>query len=157
MCDPEPIVLDYLHPQHRAGRRRSFGEELFKLAVLATLFITYGFSNDTDKPLDLFLYAGLALWLGIAAAYIRRRRDRSTLDVSDGWRRALWCLLVVCLLVPNLYFVVPYHCVHGYRWANRWVAFAWSQNGGPCGDGPHAWGTHPRRITQYWYVYIPRD
>ena len=159
MPDTAPVVVDYQSPGHyRPRRTRSLGEELFKLACLATIFVAYGLEGDREKPVDAFFVAGLLIWLVIAAvgatAWIRPLQFRSR--ISAAWAGPVITLLLVTLAWFPFSLRDYYACPHGERWANNQIGIARSVTGGPCGNGPR-----PRargstwHVTGPWYLFIP--
>jgi hypothetical protein len=138
---------------------RSFGEETAKVAALAAMFLSYGVHARREKGADEFFLCGVFLWAGIGAAVAWRRwvqdRDRVATTV-------LWRVLVTSLAIATVTFFVGsffdtrgrYACAHGTRWANSQVAIAWSDSGGPCGNGAYQRVGRPWRIATH-LVHLP--
>ena len=157
-------VLDYRRPGiGRLRRVRTFGEEASKVATLALVFVHYGLRASPEKGAHLFFLIGLLLWVGLATTIVTSRLLRGggvsrPTRVMAGWRVALATLLLATLAS----FVVPLHtagrrtCDHGLRWANNQLGIAWSDNGGPCGNGRRARSGRAWRLTKHWYVYLPQ-
>ena len=152
------LVLDYRSPGGRRPRRKpTVGEELFKLCVLATLFVGYGLAGDREKPVDTFFIAGVLLWLVVALVAIKRkgRRRRGNFTFDDrGWA----CLLMLLVTLGSFAFSLgqTHVCPHGKRWANNQIGVARSVNGGPCRNGPRFPGSKVWHVGGPWYVFIPR-
>ena len=155
MAGPD-LVLDYGRPMRRGPRPRSFGEEAFKVAALATAFIAHSVGGDPSKPLDAFFDVAVVLWAGLAVAVMRRRTlGAGRRPTGNGWRTACTTLLVACLAwMPLSLARGIYVCPHGWRCANQFFGVAWSTNGDPCGDGPYPRTATPWRVSAHWYVYV---
>ena len=155
-------VIEYRRPGIGPARRvRTFGEEATKVASLAALFVYYGLRASREKGADLFFFVGVLLWVGIGVAIAARRWKRlhepSHTPTSLWWRGAIASLFVATMA----FFVVPFHtrsrytCPHGMRWGNNQLGIAWSDNGGPCGNGLYPRVGRPWRIAKHWYIYRP--
>jgi len=155
--DSGPLVLDYRSTGARRPRRpRSIGEELFKLCLLATLFVGYGFEGDREKPVDIFFAAGLLLWLLVAATAVKIRIWRPPgPSISARWAWA--CIIMPAVVLAWFPFSLRhYHvCPHGERWANNQVGVARSFNGGPCRNGSRARRSTVWHVKGPWYIFIP--
>jgi hypothetical protein len=154
-------VIEYRRPQFgRTRRQPSFGEEVTKIAILATAFVLYSLHTRREKGANLFFFGGLAMWVGIVVAMTMKRRMRtgnpSIQKMSSGWWASTALLFVATLagFFTSLY-THRYTCPHGLRWANNQLVIAWSDNGGPCSNGPYQRVDRPWRITKHWYVYRP--
>jgi hypothetical protein len=158
---PSIGIIEYRSPGISRRRRvRSFGEELSKLAVLATTFICYSLHAPPAKGASKFFLCGALLWLGIALAAVWRWRNRDAHPrTSVPWRVlvSLFLVLTVGIFVGSLFESDGrYTCPHGMRWTNNQLGVAWSDNGGPCGNGPHPRRHTPWRIAKHWYIYRPQ-
>jgi high-affinity K+ transport system ATPase subunit B len=145
-------VIDYRMPGTKKQRRpRSLGEELFKLAVLATAFVGYGLHGRREKGANLFFIIGGMLWICVIIAVVANRR--SPVAVSKRWTYAC----SVCAMLSLTFFFAPfsaaYSCPHGKRWSNNLIGIAWSDNGGPCRGNDRAADSRNWHVAGNWYVY----
>ena len=160
--NPAVNVIEYQRPGIGRGRRfRTFGEEVTKVAALAALFVYYGLRASREKGADFYFFGGVLLWVGVGIAIAARRWNKRR-EPSHVATSAVWRLAIAFLFAASVaFFVVPLHtpsrytCAHGTRWANNQLAIAWSDNGGPCGNGPYQRVGRPWRIAKHWYIYRP--
>lgn len=154
-------VLDYQRPPTQKARRlRAPGEELTKLSGIATLFILYGWEGNPDRS-PMFLAMGMVLWCAVAVAagwYKWLRPKAKDAHSNQPGFAPLWRGLVICLFLLSLAWlpIATRHtrtCYHDSRWFNRHFGIAWSDNGGPCGNGYGKRYGRAWRIHGNWYLY----
>jgi hypothetical protein len=172
--DPSGVILDYrsaaaagVKPDGpRRPHVRTFGEELCKLAALATLFVYYGLHGNRSKPIGLFFAAGWLIWAAVVVAWViswvrgrrwERTKPRPTTlpppRVDGAWGVEIVTALVATLFLHGM--SLEYHtCPHGQRWANPYLGVARSGNGGPCGNGPLPRGRHVWHVRGEWYLFV---
>lgn len=154
---PHPI-LEYRRPDlHRRQRVRTAGEEMGKVAALATLLMLYGWEAAPYKGAPLFLVSGAVLWfvIGLFAAWrlLTRHRRAPKSEIPRFWK--LWTLAACLIALAWVPIATRDHhtCYHGKRWSNRVFGIAWSDNGGPCGNGRGGRGQWTCHLGNGWYVY----
>jgi len=158
---PRLTVIDYRSPnvvkQHRV---RSLGEELCKLAMLATAFITYGNLGNPEKFIGFFLVLGIALWLiviGFAlAVHLRANAEfANRWPINRRWRLSLGLLAALSLAVmPGIMLIAQRDCPHGHSWSSQWVSVVHTNHCAPCHGDYNSQDEF--KLNESWYIVLAR-